>query len=99
LRSWIELYGTIQGELKEEAVIDELEGMPTGTGAYLAIVRLDRRIPCLIPLHGLKINITHTLVLQKSAKTVLSTTRKNWIVINKIGWTRKQTLNVIISSF
>jgi hypothetical protein len=38
--SWIEIYGEIEGNLIEEAVIDEVDNTNMGTGAYLVKVRL-----------------------------------------------------------
>jgi hypothetical protein len=40
IRKWVEFYGVIQGDLREEAVVDEEDGASMGTGAYLAVVRL-----------------------------------------------------------
>jgi hypothetical protein len=38
-------------------VVDELDGTPTGTGAYLATVRLN--YPYLILIYVLKVNMSH----------------------------------------
>jgi hypothetical protein len=38
----VELYGEIQGDLHEEAVVEKEDGASMGTGAYLAVVRLRR---------------------------------------------------------
>jgi hypothetical protein len=86
IQSRNELSGTIQGELEEDAVIDELDGTSTSTGAYLEIARLDSRLPSVIPMHGSR-STSNTLVLQSTAKTTLSTTREKCIVINQNGLT------------
>ena len=58
IRSWIGLYGTIVGAIEEEAYVDD-DGTKIGTGAYLVSVKLARKIPNVIPMHGFKIRLTY----------------------------------------
>jgi hypothetical protein len=84
VRTWIELYGSIDGALQEEAIIDGLDGTLIGTGAYLATVRLDRRMPSLIPMHGLKISIDYSGITKmckncyKYHKREISCQKQKW---------------------
>jgi hypothetical protein len=55
----IELYGKIQGDLREKAIVDEEDGTSTGTSPYLAVVRLRKRLPNLLSMFGLKIHLTY----------------------------------------
>jgi hypothetical protein len=50
IRNWVEHNGKIQGNLREEANVDEEDGTSTGTCAYLAVVRLEKRLPNLVPM-------------------------------------------------
>jgi hypothetical protein len=55
---WIEHYGEILGDLEEEAMIDEADGYSMGTLAYLAMVRLARRVTNMIPMFGQKVTVS-----------------------------------------
>jgi hypothetical protein len=60
ISDWIDLYGVIQGELEEEAVVDEVDFSLISTSANLAVVRHHKIMPHLIPVYGLKILISHS---------------------------------------
>jgi hypothetical protein len=49
IKCWVSLYGVLQGDLEEEAVLDEVVDLLTGTGAYLAMIRPTKRVPSLSP--------------------------------------------------
>ena len=57
IRSWIEIYGKIQGEIEEEALVDEIYGSDMGTGAFVAMVNLKKRILGTLPMLGQKVTI------------------------------------------
>ena len=42
IRGWLELYGSVQGDVLEETLVDEIDSALMGTGAYLAKVILSR---------------------------------------------------------
>jgi hypothetical protein len=42
IRGWLDLDGSVQGEVLEEAIVDEIDGALMGTGAYLAKIILLR---------------------------------------------------------
>ncbi len=63
IRHWIELYGMIQSDFEEEAVLNEVDGTPTGTGANLALGRLERRLP--IPMYCVMVSMSHNGICRK----------------------------------
>ena len=54
ITGWIKQYGEIKSELEEIAISGPTE-TPVGTGSYTIKVRLNRLIPNVLPMHGLKI--------------------------------------------
>ena len=58
---WVELYGSIESEIEEEAVTisNDRENVEVGTGVYLVKVKLKKMIPNLLPIHGKVIKITY----------------------------------------
>jgi hypothetical protein len=42
IRDWLHLYGSVQGDIMEEAVLYEVNGALMGTGSYLAFVNLSK---------------------------------------------------------
>ena len=57
IKTWMEMYGSIESEIKEEAKINE-ENM-TGTGSYVFSLKLNRLIPKFIPMHGLRVKASY----------------------------------------
>ena len=57
IRNWLDLYGKVVGDVSEEAIIDEVDGTCMGTGAYLAMVNLSRRLPNWLPMFGMKVKL------------------------------------------
>jgi hypothetical protein len=55
----------IQSDLEKKAVVDEVDGTSMATGTYLAMVRLEKRLTCLIPIFGQKMHIS----LKENANT------------------------------
>jgi hypothetical protein len=58
IRDWLDLYGSVRGDVLEEAIVDEIDGALIGTGAYLAKVILSRWLPTWLPMFGLKIRLS-----------------------------------------
>ena len=54
ITGWIKQYGEIKSELEEIAISGPTE-TPVGTGSYTIKVRLNRLIPNVLPMQGLKI--------------------------------------------
>ncbi len=54
---WIEIYGKVLGLLEEKAVSDESDGSSMGTGTYIAIVKLEKKIPNMLPMFGQKVTV------------------------------------------
>jgi hypothetical protein len=59
IRRWIELYGEIKSEIKEVAIPGDKEEGPVGTGSYMVQVKLNRSIPHILPINGLKVKFTY----------------------------------------
>jgi hypothetical protein len=57
--SWLNLNGEVQGDLVVEVVMEDNDKMLVVTGAYLAMVKLSKRILNWIPMFGLKLKIRH----------------------------------------
>ena len=77
---WIELYGRVQSEIQEEAVVlvdevDKAENL-VGTGVYLVTARLDRQIPNVVPIQGKKIKVWYPGV-KKQCKNCFGYHKKN----------------------
>ena len=57
---WIQMYGVIQGDVEEEAIIlneGSDEEVTMGTGVYLVQARLDRLIPNVLPIQQKKVKV------------------------------------------
>ena len=59
ITSWINQYGEVTSELEEIATTRESDGKIIGTGSYTLKMRLNRLIPNIIPMHGLKIKCSY----------------------------------------
>ena len=55
ITNWIKQYSVITSELEEIATTRGSGRVTIGTGSYILKVRLNRLIPNIIPMHGLKI--------------------------------------------
>ena len=59
ITSWIEMYGEIKSELEELAIPGDNDGTPVGTGSYTIKMKLNRLIPNVLPMQGLKIKCSY----------------------------------------
>ena len=84
IRHWIGLFANIEGELVEEAEEDNEDGICSGTGVYLVSVKIERRIPNLVPMFGQKVTLSHHGVSRickkcfKYHKREISCVKGNW---------------------
>ena len=62
ITNWLHLYGAVESNLEEEAVVlgNDDEAVLIGTGSYLVKVNLKHRIPNVIPMQGKKIRIWYS---------------------------------------
>ena len=58
----------MSSEIKEIAIKSEPGGMAAGTGSYTLKVQLNRSIPIILPMHGLKIKCTYQGVKKQCDK-------------------------------
>ena len=65
ITSWINQYGEVTSELEEIATTRESDGKIIGTGSYTLKVRLNRLIPNIIPMHGLKIKFSYQSIIKQ----------------------------------
>ena len=56
---WMEQYGEIKSELEEITISGKNSAAPVGTGSYTLKVRLNRLIPNVLPMQGLKIKCSY----------------------------------------
>ena len=54
----LELYGEVRSEIEEIATQDKEGEHFFGTGSYIVKIKLNRLIPHIIPVHGLKVKCT-----------------------------------------
>ena len=59
IRKWIEVYGEIKSEIEEVAIPSDQEGGLVGTGSYTVQVKLNRLIPHILPINGLKVKFSY----------------------------------------
>ena len=59
ITDWLEHYGTIKSELEEIATAGDTDGPPIGTGSYTLKMKLNRLIPNVLPMHGLKVKCSY----------------------------------------
>jgi hypothetical protein len=52
-------------------VIDEVDRMNMGTGTYVVVVKLIKRVPNMLPMFGQKV-----MAVQKSVKTAMAIIRE-----------------------
>ena len=60
--NWLECYGEVKSEIKEDHWIDENEEEEDGSnrsGIYSVLMKLERDIPELLPMYGRRIKIYH----------------------------------------
>jgi hypothetical protein len=56
--AWLEIYGSIRSELMEDCFRNEGDSESTNrTGAYWVRVKLNKKIPHMLPMSGRKIKI------------------------------------------
>ena len=55
----MEVYGEIKSEIEEVAIPSEQEGGLVGTGSYSVQVKLNRLIPHILPINGLKVKFSY----------------------------------------
>jgi hypothetical protein len=81
IHHWIKSCRQIIVELEEKAVRDEVDGTLSGTGAYLARVRLHRRLPSLVPMYEVKVSFPNKGIpkMCRCAETATSTKRETGI--------------------
>ena len=53
------MYGVIKSEIKEVAIPGDQEGSLVGTGSYKVQVKLNRSIPHILPINGLKVKFSY----------------------------------------
>ena len=71
IQPWLELYGKVESEIKEEAILRE--DMVVETGMHLVKICLKKLIPNILPMHGLKIRLSHRI---SSVANVTDTKKK-----------------------
>ena len=59
ITDWLEHYGTIKSELEEIATTGDTDGPTIGTGSYTLKMKLNRLIPNVLPMHGLKVKCSY----------------------------------------
>jgi hypothetical protein len=59
IRSWLENYGVIQGDVVEEAVTHVSDNTTLGTGSYLVWLKLSKRLPNWVPMFGMKVKLSY----------------------------------------
>jgi hypothetical protein len=48
--------------MEEEAFVDNLEDSSVGTGAFLAMMKLFKKLPNIVQVYGLKLLLSHDLI-------------------------------------
>ncbi len=71
LTTWLKLYGRIVGPIKEELIKYEEGKNSFGNGKYMVEMKLERKMPDLIPMFGKKIWI-HYRGIKKVCKSCLA---------------------------
>jgi hypothetical protein len=59
IRSWLENYGVVQGDIIEEAFTDDYDKTTIGTGSYLVGLKLSKRLPNWVPMFGMKVKLSY----------------------------------------
>ena len=59
ITNWIKLYGEIKSELEELAIPGDTDETLVGTGSYTIKIKLNRLIPNILPMRGLKIKCSY----------------------------------------
>ena len=85
--AWLSLYGEARSELKEDCFRDE--NQKTGnnrTGNYSIMMKLERTIPQLLPMHGRRIKMYHAGI-QKLCTNCFGPHKKQQCTVNdKVPW-------------